>query len=125
MGIAVALHILTLVLTLTLPSLFQRPLLDEVVTVNLVTLPDSGPATPQPEVEKPVEQAPPPEPTPEPEPVPKLEPVKPKIEVPAPEPVEAPKPVAAKAVSLKPVKKKKKLADPEKIVREQAEQERL
>ena len=39
--------------------------------------------------------------------------------------MEAPKPVVAKAVSLKPVKKKKKLADPEKIVQEQAEQQRL
>ncbi|MHB8810535.1 MAG: energy transducer TonB, partial [Desulfobulbaceae bacterium] len=72
-------------------------------------------------------QAAPPEPAPapEPEPVPKLEPVKPKVEVPVPEPVETPQPVVAKAVSLKPVKKKKKLADPEKIVREQTEQQRL
>jgi len=54
----------------------HRPLLDDVVTVNLVSMPDSGAQTPQPASEKPVEQAAPPEPqpAPEPEPVPKLEP---------------------------------------------------
>lgn len=126
-GIAVALHILILVLSVIVPKMMHyRPLLD-VDNVVMVSLPDSGAEAPQPAAEKPVEQAAPPEPepAPEPEPVPKLEPVKPKVEVPVPEPVEAPKPVAAKAVSLKPIKKKKKLADPEKIVQEQTEQQRL
>ena len=124
-SIAVALHILILVLSVFAPELLHKKLLLDVDNVVMVSLPDSGPETPQPAAEKPVEQAAPPEPAPEPEPVPKLEPVKPKVEVAVPEPVEAPKPVVAKAVSLKPVKKKKKLADPEKIVREQTEQQRL
>lgn len=127
-GIAVALHILTLVLSATLPMLLNhRPLLDEVVTVNLVSLPDSGPETAQPAAEKPVEQEAPPEPAPapEPEPVPKLEPVKPKIPVPEPPPVVKEEPVAVKQVSLTPIKKKKKLVDEEKIVQEQVEQQRL
>jgi colicin import membrane protein len=122
----VALHILTLVLSVALPMLLNhRPLLDNVVTVNLVSLPDTGQEVQQPAAAPPVEQAAPPEPAPEPEPVPKLEPVKPKVEVPVPEPMETPKPVVAKAVSLKPVKKKKKLVDEEKLVQEKTEQQRL
>jgi len=125
-GIAVALHVLTLVLALTLPMLMNhRPLLDNVVTVNLVTLPDAGPETSQPAAEQPVEQPAPPEPAPAPEPPPKLEPVKPKVQVPVVEPVPAPEPVAVKQVSLKPIKKKKKLVDESKLQREKAEQQRL
>lgn len=122
-----ALHILTLVLSVTLPMLLNHsPLLDNVVTVNLVTLPDAGQEAQQPEA-PPVEQTAPPEPAPEPvpEPAPKLEPVKPKIQVPEPPPVVKEEPVAVKPVSLKPVKKKKKLVDEEKLVQEQVEQQRL
>ena len=125
MGIAVALHILTFALSVTLPMLLNhRPLLDNVVTVNLVSLPEAGQEAPQPPAPA-AEQAAPPEPAPEPEPVPKLEPVKPKIQVPEPPPVVKEEPVAVKPVSLKPVKKKKKMADEEKLVQEQVEQQRL
>ena len=125
MGIAVALHILTFALSVTLPMLLDhRPLLDNVVTVNLVSLPEAGQEAPQ-SATPPAEQPAPPEPAPEPEPAPKPEPVKPKIQVPEPPPVVKEEPVAVKPVSLKPVKKKKKMADEEKPVQEQVEQQRL
>lgn len=120
-----ALHILTFFLALTLPMLMNhRPLLDNVVTVNLVDLPDAGQEPMQTEAPQ-AEQAAPPEPAPAPEPPPKLEPVKPKVQVSAPEPVEVPEPVAVKPVSLKPVKKKKKLVDETKLQQEKTEQQRL
>ena len=128
MGIAVALHILTLVLSATLPYLLHhRPLLDDVVTVNLVSLPDAGPEAAQPPAPPAAEKPAPPEPAPapEPEPVPKLEPVKPKVPVVEPPPVVKAEAPTAKPVSLKPVKTKKKLADAEKIIQEQTEQQRL
>lgn len=129
MGLALGLHLLTLVLATTLPHLLHhRPLLDQVVTVNLVSLPDVGadaqqPAAP-PAAEKQAPPEPQPEPQPEPEPVPKLEPVKPKVQVAEPPPVVQEQAPAVKPVSLKPAKTKKKLADPEKIIKEQAEQQR-
>lgn len=126
MGVAVALHILAFVLSLTLPMLLShRPLLDNVVTVNLVSMPDTGQEAMQTEAPQ-AEQAPPPEPepAPEPEPVPRVEPVKPKVQVTEPPPVVKETPVA-KQVSLKPLKKKVKRADDEKIAQEKAEEQRL
>jgi len=125
LGIAVALHILALTLSVTLPMwLHHRPLLDNVVTVSLVSLPDPGQEAQQSAV-PPAEEAAPPEPAPAPEPPPRLEPVKPKIQVPVPPQVVKEEPVEVKPVSLQPLKKKKKLADEKVIVQEQKEQQRL
>jgi TonB family protein len=121
-GIAVSLHLLTLVLAITLPMLlnYHRPLLDNVVTVNLVSLPDTGQEATQTQAE----QQPAPETTPPPEPVPKVEPVKPKVQVAETPPVVQAEPVPVKQVSLKPVKRKLKKVD-EKLLQQQKEQQRL
>ena len=119
-----ALHILTLVLSAVLPSmLHHRPLLDEVVTVNLVSMPDSGPETQQPAAAPQAQQSAPPEPkpAPKPEPPPKVEPETPKIQVAEPPPVVKETPVPAKQISLKPIKKKVKLVDEEKLLQEKVE----
>lgn len=57
---AVCIHVLALAASVSLPILLaRRPLLDEVVTVNLVSLPDSNPSLPEPpaQVQKPVQPA--------------------------------------------------------------------
>ncbi|MDD3619916.1 MAG: TonB family protein [Desulfobulbaceae bacterium] len=117
-ALALLFHLVTFALTYGLPQIFDRkPILDEVVTVNLVSMPDTAPPAPAPPAEAPpVEQAPPPEPPPPA----KLEPVTPKVAVPPPVPqeaVEAPAPV--KPVSLQPLKKKVQKADPAKLAQEQ------
>lgn len=122
--LALLFHFVTFALTVGLPQLIdRRPILDEVVTVNLVSLPDTAPPAAAP----PVEEAPPPK---EPPPLEKLEPVSPKVAVPPPaqqETVATPAPV--KPVSLQPLKKKVQKADPDKLAAEQArkqhEQQRL
>lgn len=116
---AVVVHIVTFGLSATLPELLNRkPILDEVVTVSLVSLPEvSGPqfAGPPPKAE-----------TKEAVPVEKS-----KVAVPIPvEEKVIPKPVKkAKPVSIKPIKRKVRKTDPKKIAQEEAkkkrEQERL
>lgn len=116
--LALVFHFVTFALTVGLPEFIDRkPILDEVVTVNLVSLPDPA----QPREASPVQEAPPPEPAP----LEKIEPVSAKVEVPPPveqETVETPAPV--KPVSLQPVRKKVQKADPEKLAREQARRQR-
>lgn len=122
--LALLFHLVTFALVVGLPDWIDRqPILEEVVTVNLVSQPDTGP----PEAAPPAEEAPPAK---VPPPVEKLEPVSPKIAVPPPvqqETVETPTPV--KPVSLQPLKKKVQKTDPDKLAAEQArkqqEQQRL
>jgi colicin import membrane protein len=117
--LALALHVSVLAGSALLPGLLHnRPILDEVVTVNLVSLPDTAP--PQ---EAPQERPQPPPPA-EPEPVAKIEPAKAEIPLePEPQVVEKP-PAPVKPVSLKPIARKVKKTDPAKIAAEKARQER-
>ena len=116
---AVVVHIVTFGLSATLPELLNRkPILDEVVTVSLVSLPeDSGPQFVGPPPEAETKEAVPVE--------------KSKVAVPIPvEEKVIPKPVKkAKPVSIKPIKRKVRKTDPKKIAQEEAkkkrEQERL
>jgi len=112
-------HFVTFALAVTLPEIInRRPLLDEVVTVNLVSLPDVTQAEPR------TEPAAKPEPPVEPEPVAKPEPVKAKVSV-AVKPETAPEPVQpVKPVSLKPIKRKIQKTDPDKLAAEQAKRQR-
>ncbi len=106
-------HIVTLSLSATLPGLLnRRPLLDEVVTVNLVSLPEPTPqareaprnTTPPPQAEEPA----------------RIKPEQGKAPVALkPEPaVEAA--VPARPVSLRPIKRKKRKTDPARVAREKA-----
>ena len=112
---ALVVHVVTFTLSVTLPEILDRkPLLDQVVTVNLVSLPDFSAPPPQ--------AAPPsqaemkePEPVVQPEAAVKI-PVEPMV-IPAPA-----KPV--KPVSLTPIKRKVRKIDPEKLAQEQARRER-
>jgi len=112
-GLALAFHFMTLAVSVTLPELMNRkPLLDDVVTVNLVSLPDVSENQPQ-------QQAP----APEPEKVTKVEPAKAKVSVaPEPKPVQE-KLVPVKPVSLKPIKRKVRKTDPKKLAQEKARRE--
>lgn len=106
-------HLVTFTLSAKLPDLLQsKPLVDQVVTVNLVSLPEAGGPQQQ--------EAPParvetkaPEPVVKPEAAVKI-PVEPKV-APAPAPAQPVKPV-----SLKPLKRKVMKADPNKLAEEEA-----
>lgn len=112
---ALVVHIAAFSLSAGLPKLLDRkPILDEVVTVNLVSLPETSGPPPQ--------QAPAKNETMEPAPVIKPEaavkiPIEPKA--PVVEPLKEVKPV-----SLKPIKRKVRRTDPEKLAREEAERRR-
>ena len=113
--LALVVHVVTFALSATLPKILDRkPILDQVVTVNLVSLPDSsGPSQqndPLPQVE-----AKKPEPVVTPEAVVKI-PVEPKV---APAPAKKVKPV-----SLKPIKRKVRKTDPKKLAQEKARRKR-
>lgn len=116
--LALVFHFVTFVLALGLPDFIGRkPILDNVVTVNLVSLPDVT----QPREAPPAQEAP----EPAPAPLEKIEPASAKAVVPPsvpPETVEAPAPVTP--VSLQPMKKKVQKADPEKLAAEQARRQR-
>lgn len=114
--LAVIVHIVTFGMSVALPKILDRkPILDEVVTVNLVSLPEiAGP------------------PQQNSAPSAKVKPVKvPEAAVKIPvEPKAAPPPAKKiKPVSLKPIKRKVRKTDPKKLAQEQArkkrEQERL
>ncbi len=115
--LAMVVHVVTFALSATLPDLLDRkPILDEIVTVNLVSLPDvAAPSQPPPgRVE-----------TGKSDPV-----VKPEAAVKIPVEPAAVTPPAKKVkpVSLKPVKRKVRKTDPQKLAQEKArkkqEQER-
>lgn len=115
---AIALHVLTVVFALVLPEILDRkPILDEIVTVNLVSMPEVQESTPPPSTppSKPVE-------------IQNIKPAKAKVQIadtPEPEPVVT---KVAKPVSIKPVKRKKRKTDPKEIAdernRKQKERER-
>ena len=121
-NLAVAVHIAVFVGALYLPGIIKhRPLLDEVVTVDLVSLPE--PAPPTPARPKPVQEAKPVQPKPPP-PAPKPPPEPAAVAV-APEPQVAPKPAApARPISLRPLKRKIRKARDTRLA-EEKERERL
>lgn len=115
--LAVVVHISTFVGAMYLPSLLERkPLLEEVITVNLVSMPEVAAPQPEPAVEppQPVERN-----EVEPPPPPEAVPVEPEISPPPPEPV-----VAAKPISIKPVKRKIKKAKDTRLAEEKERQRR-
>jgi colicin import membrane protein len=113
--LALVVHVVTFALSATLPEILDRkPILDQVVTVNLVSLPaSSGPS----QQNAPPLQAEPKKPAPvvTPEAAVKIA-VAPKA---APAPVKKVKPV-----SLKPIKRKVRKTDPNKLAQEKARRKR-
>ncbi len=121
LNLAVAVHIAVFACALYLPGIIRhRPLLDEVVTVDLVSLPE--PETPAPASPKPVKRAEPTPPTRPPEPKVQKEPARVAV---APEPLAAPETAApSRPVSLKPLKRKIRKARDTRLA-EEKERERL
>lgn len=108
-------HVVTFTLSATLPDLLKRrPILDQVVTVNLVSMPEAG-GPPQQEAPPAKVETKAPEPVVKPEAAVKV-PVEPKA-VPAPaQPV--------KPVSLQPLKRKLRVTDPKQLAEEEAKRKR-
>ncbi len=121
--VAVGLHVILLVWSFLLPDMFdQKPLLDEFVTVDLVSMPEpqalpeiaTPPPSKQPEVEQPPQ--PPPEEAAQPDPD--------EVEIPlesevVPDPV-----VEAKPISVKPLKRKIKKAVDTRLAEEKEREKR-
>ncbi|MCL7486638.1 MAG: TonB C-terminal domain-containing protein [Desulfobulbaceae bacterium] len=108
-------HVITFTLSATLPEILDRkPLLDQVVTVNLVSLPEPA-GLPQQKAPPPPAEVTKPEPVVEPEAAVKI-PVEPQAVPPPAEPVIP--------VSLKPIKRKVQKADPKKIAEDEARRKR-
>ncbi len=119
-NLAIAVHIAVFAGALYLPGIIRhRPLLDEVVTVDLVSLPEPPPAPARPEPAKKVQMAAPARPAaPEPPPEPAAVAV-------APEPEVAPKPAApARPISIRPLKRKIRKARDTRLA-EEKERQRL
>ena len=121
-SVAVGLHAVLLVWSFLLPDIFdQKPLLDEFVTVDLVSMPEpqnlpeitTPPPTEQPVVEQPPQ--PPPE-TAQPEAAEVEIPLEPEV---VPEPV-----VEAKPISVKPLKRKIKKAVDTRLAEEKEREKR-
>lgn len=116
-ALALALHIMVFALSVTMPKIMHRkPILDEIVTVNLVSMPEI-------EQQAPVRQTPPPAEK-KPAEIEKIEPAAAKVQIAevtetVPEKVQPVKPV-----SLKPLKRKIQKSDPDKIAREEARRKR-
>lgn len=118
-ALALAVHLLTFALSVTLPEILDRkPILDEIVTVNLVSLPDIQEPAPA--------QKTPPQNVPENKPaeIKKLEPAKAKVQI-----AEVPEMLPEKLqpvrpVSLKPLKRKVQKTDPKKVAEEKARKQR-
>lgn len=122
LNLAIALHVVVFAASIFLPELIERrPLLDNVVTVDLVSMPEPAAAPPAPvqPVAKPAEPKTPvkaPEPAPEPEVA--------EVSV-APEPEVAPESSApAKPISLKPLKRKIKKAKDTRLAEEKERERR-
>ena len=120
---AIVLHAAILLGALYLPDLFDRkPLLDEIMTIDLVSLPEpvetrTAPSPPVAE-QKSVPKPEPIQPQPKPEKAVPVEPVQP-----APKPVETPV-VEAKPISVRPLKRKIKKAKDTRLVEEKQRQKR-
>jgi len=122
LNLAIVLHIVIFAASIFLPDLIERrPLLDDIVTVDLVSMPEPVAAPPAPvqPVAKPAELKAPvkaPEPVPEPEVA--------EVSV-APEPEVAPEPAApAKPISLKPLKRKVRKAKDTRLAEEKEREQR-
>lgn len=117
-SIALFIHFITFALSATLPAILNhRPLLDDVVTVNLVSLPDV--------MEEPRQETPPKASAPkEPAKIEKIEPVKGKVPVAIQPESVAESAAPVKPVSLKPLKRKVRKTDPAKIAAERARRQR-
>ena len=105
LSVAVIFHIVVFALAATLPSLIhRRPLLNEVITVNLVSLP-------RPAANRPEKAAPRPVPGKRAKPVARAKPVKAKIQVARRQPAKVSvKGLPAKPISLRPLSRKIKVA---------------
>ncbi len=124
-NLAVGLHVVVFAASIWLPDLIERrPLLDNVVTVDLVSMPDTQPmpvAQPPAKAPEPVTKTPPAQPA-EPPPA---EPETAEVSV-APEPVVEPEPAApAKPISLTPRKRKVRKAKDTRLAEEKEKQQRL
>ncbi len=122
LNLAVALHVVVFASSAFLPDLLERrPLLDDIVTVDLVSMPEPTVAPPPaaktvPEPVQPKTPAQAPEAEPEPEAA--------EVSV-APEPVVTPEPAApAKPISLKPLKRKIKKAKDTRLAEEKEREQR-
>lgn len=115
--LAVAVHISAFACAMILPSLLDRkPLLEEVITIDLVSMPEMTAPQPTPVAE-------PPQPVVQKEVEPPLQPdavpIEPEIAPPPPEPV-----VVAKPISIKPIKRKIKKAKDTRLAEERAREQR-
>ncbi|NOQ45511.1 MAG: TonB family protein [Desulfobulbaceae bacterium] len=121
-NLAVGLHVGVVFAALYLPAIFDhKPLLDEVITVNLVSL-ETVEATPEvtPQLEKPVPETTPPKPAPTVKPEVKKVPV-----IPKPEPEITPASVEpARPISVKPLKRKIRKARDTRLAEEKQRQRR-
>jgi colicin import membrane protein len=122
LNLAIVLHVVVFAASIFLPDLIERrPLLDNVVTVDLISMPEPAAAPPAPA--KPVAE--PAEPTTlvkVPEPVPEPDVVEVSV---APEPEVVPEPVApAKPISLKPLKRKIRKAKDTRLAEEKERERR-
>jgi len=120
---AIVLHAAIFIGALYLPNLFDRkPLLDEVMTIDLVSLPEPAETitqpTPSAPEQKTVPKPEPVQPPPKPEKAVPVEPVRPD-----PEPVPTPV-VEAKPISVRPLKRKIKKAKDTRLVEEKQRQQR-
>jgi colicin import membrane protein len=116
--LALVVHVVTFTLSAKLPEILHRKILpDQVVTVNLVSLPEAGGPPQQQEAPPARVETKVPEPVVKPEAAVKI-PVEPKAE-PAPAPAQPVKPV-----SLKPLKRKVMKTDPKKLAEEEARRKR-
>lgn len=107
--LALVIHVVTFWLSATLPKILDRkPLLDQVVTVNLVSMPDSG-ITPQQEAPSVKVESKKPAPVLTPEAA---------VKIPVESAVAPPPAKPLQPVSLQPIKRKVRKTDPEKIAQE-------
>jgi colicin import membrane protein len=116
---ALAFHLMVFACSVTLPEILHRkPILDDIVTVNLVSLPEIQEQTP-------ASEASPPE-TSENKPaeIKKIEPEKAKVQITEVPVVIPEKTTPVRPVSLKPLKRKVQKTDPEKLAREKADEQR-
>ncbi len=124
LNLAIGLHVVVFAASIILPDLIERrPLLDNVVTVDLVSMPESAatPAAAKPVVKPPV---PPKQALPVKQVDPPPEPEVAEVSV-APEPEVAPAPAApAKPISLKPIKRKIRKAKDTRLAEEKERDQR-
>lgn len=121
---AIVLHVAVFAGALYLPNLFERkPLLDEVMTIDLVSLPETAEVVKEPPPPAVTQQ----QASPKPEPVqqqPEPEPVA-AVEVPPVEPTAPPEPVVeAKPISITPLKRKIKKAEDTRLAEEKQREQK-